>query len=167
MYDKLIPLLGKPIDSSEIKSLFMVWNVTQPKNIFCSPDYPILKDKIEKHSIRLHFGIGGNSRSLKPQPAAREGRFTAQLVSIEFTKKRTDTIPFDVKFDMIPDEITAIMGAPVVIDTTTTWRKNYTPKHELVIKDAIVDNEMTRSMHLSFVFEPKLATFEDYKKKKY
>jgi hypothetical protein len=167
MYDKILPLLGKSIDSSEIKSLFMVWNVTMPKSILCAPDYPILKDKIEKHCLRLHFGMGGNSRFLKPIPAAREGRFTAQLTTLEFTKKRTDNIPFGVKFDMTPDEVTALMGAPVVADTTTTWRKNYTPKHELVIKDAIVNGEMTRTMHLSCVYEPKLATFEDYKKKKY
>jgi hypothetical protein len=168
MYDKLIPLLGKSIESEEIKALLVDWNVTYPKKVFCTADNPNLKDKIEKHCIRLYFGRGGNSRYMKPVPTSWAGGYIAQFTTIEFTKKRTDTIPFGVKYDMTPDELTAILGKPTVtnvVSTTTTWRKNYTDKHELVVSDALLpDGTVVRSMHLSFIYEADLYSMEDYER---
>ncbi len=158
MYDKLIPLLGKSIEDKEIKELLKEWNIVYPKSIHCTPNYTTLKGKIEKHCIRLYFGMGGNSRYLKPIATAREGRFIAQFTMIEFTPKRTDSIPFGVRFDMTPDELTAILGAPKVVNfmgTITTWRKSYTKKHELVVSDTLsTDGTSLRSMTLTFIYEP-------------
>jgi hypothetical protein len=169
MIDQLIPLLGKSIESQEIKDLLKAWNITYPKSIFCTPNHPNLKDKVEKHCIRLYFGLGGNSRYLKPLPTARTGSFIAQFSMIEFTKKRTDTIPFDVTFAMTPDELTAILGTPKVADfvgQTTTWRKNYTKKHELVVCDSLFpDGTTLRTMTLTFIYEPDLNSLEEYEKK--
>jgi hypothetical protein len=170
MIDQLIPLLGKSIEDKEIKELLTEWNIVYPKSIYCTPNNTNLKGKIEKHCIRLYFGLGGNSRYLKPLPSTREGSFIAQFTMIEFTKKRTDSIPFGVRFDMTPDELTAILGAPKVVNfmgTVTTWRKNYTKKHELVVSDSLsMDGSSLRSMTLTFIYEPNLNTMEEYKKAK-
>jgi hypothetical protein len=168
MLEKLIPLLGKSIEEKEIKDLLAEWNVEYPKSIYCTPNNTNLKGKIEKHCIRLYFGLGGNSRYLKPIPTARENSFIAQFTMIEFTKKRTDLMPFGVRFDMTPDELTAIFGTPKVVDfmgKTTTWRKNYTDKHEMIVCDNLYsDGTSLRSMTLSFVYEPDLNTMGDYEK---
>lgn len=160
MLEKLIPLLGKSIEDKEIKDLLTEWNVTYPKSITCTANNTNLKDKIEKHCIRLYFGMGGYSPYLKPIPAAREGSFIAQFTMIEFTKKRTDSMPFGVRFDMTPDELTAIFGEPKVVDfmgKTTTWRKNYTDKHEMIVSDNLYsDGSSLRSMTLTFIFEPDI-----------
>ena len=120
MYDKLIPLLGKSIEEKEIKELLKEWNVVYPKNIHCTPDYTILKGKIEKHCIRLYFGLGGNSRYLKPLPSGREGRFIAQFTMIEFTPKRTDKIPFDVRFDM--NVLLVLSAAPHPLESKSSYQ---------------------------------------------
>ena len=87
---------------------------------------------------------------------------------IEFTPKRTDSIPFGVTFAMTPDELTAILGAPKVTDfvgKATTWRKNYTKKHELIVTDSIFpDGTALRSMTLTFIYQPDLNTMEEYEK---
>ena len=168
MYDKLIPLLGKSIEDKEIKTLLEEWKIEYPKSIYCTPNYPVLKSKIEKHCIRLYFGMGGNSRYLKPITSSRANSYIAQFTMIEFTKKRTDSIPFGVTFAMTPDELTAILGAPKVTDfagKTTTWRKNYTKKHELIVTDSIFpDGTAVRSMNLTFIYVPDLNTLEEYEK---
>jgi hypothetical protein len=168
MYDKLIPLLGKSIEDKEIKTLLEEWKIEYPKSIYCAPDYQNLKGKIEKHCIRLYFGMGGNSRYLKPIASHRANSFIAQFTRIEFTKKRTDSIPFGVNFAMTSDELTAILGSPKVTDVvgkTTTWRKNYTKKHELVVTDSLApDGTALRSMILTFIYQPDLSTMEDYEK---
>jgi hypothetical protein len=169
MYDNLLPLLGKSIEDKDIKALLEEWNVPYPKSIYCTPNNTNLKGKIEKHCIRLYFGLGGNSRYLKPLPSSRANSFIAQFTMIEFTKKRTDSIPFGVRFDMTADELTAILGAPKVVDfmgKTTTWRKNYTKKHELIVSDSLyADGTSLRSMTLTFIYEPDLNTMEEYAKK--
>ena len=71
-------------------------------------------------------------------------------------------MPFDVEFEMEANELTEILGEPVVVDSSTTWRKNITDKHELVVLDSIIDKEPTRSMKVSFVYEPDLYTMEEY-----
>jgi hypothetical protein len=168
MYDKLIPLLGKSIEDKEIKDLLTAWNIVYPKSIYCTPNNTNLKGKIEKNCIRLYFGMGGNSRYLKPIPTSRANSFIAQFTMIEFTKKRTGDIPFGVRFDMTADDLTAILGTPKVVDfmgKTTTWRKNYSNKHEFIVSDSLfTDGTFLRSMTLSFIYEPDLNTMEEYKK---
>jgi hypothetical protein len=168
MIESLLPLLGKSIEDKEIKDLLTEWNVVYPKSIYCTPNNSNLKEKIEKHCIRLYFGLGGNSRYLKPIPTARANSYIAQFTMIEFTPKRTDSIPLGVRFDMTPDALTAILGAPKVVDflgKTTTWRKNYTDKHELIVSDSLfADGKSLRSMTLTFIYESDLNSIEEYEK---
>ena len=168
MIEKLISLLGESIESAKIKALLMAWNVPNPSKITCTADNPTLKGKVEKDCVRLYFGRGGNSRYLTPQPAPWEGNYYAIFTMIEFTKKRKGGIPFDVEFSMTPDELTAILGEPVVdsMGTTTTWRKNVSDQHELIVSDLLTEGaeEPLRSMSLTFIYEQDLLTMEDYEK---
>jgi hypothetical protein len=169
MYNKILPLLGKSLVTDEIKALLMEWNVIYPKNIQCTPNNPNIKGKVEKHCLRLYFGLGGNSRYLKPIPAKKEGSFIGQLTMIEFTKKRTDAIPFEVKYNMTPEELTKILGEPKVVNfmgTITTWRKQYMDKYELIVSDSlgVNDTEPLRSITLGYIYEPDLNTMEEYEK---
>ena len=98
--------------------------------------------------------INVDFKYLKPNPASWEGGYFGIFTTIEFTKKRKGDMPFEVEFDMEADELTEILGKPVITDSSTTWRKNITDKHELVVLDSIIDKEPTRSMKISFVYEP-------------
>ncbi len=75
MLDQLLPLLGMRIDSDEIKAIFTTWNVSFPKRITCTANEDRIKGKVEKNCVRLYFGRGGNSRYLKPIPAAWKGGY--------------------------------------------------------------------------------------------
>ena len=96
MVDQLIALMGHSIESEEVKKLLVDWNVIYPRKVFCTEENPILKDKIEKHCVRLYFGIAGASPFLTRIPTGWEGGYIAQLVRIEFTTKRTYFITFDI-----------------------------------------------------------------------
>ncbi len=168
MTEQLISLLGKSIESDEIKDLFEAWNVMYPSKISCTADSPNLKIKVEKDCVRLYFGRGGNSPYLMPIPTRWKGGFVAIFTMIEFTKKRKGGMPFDVEFAMTPEELTAILGEPTTVEaigTTTTWRKNYTEGHEFIVSDSVVgENDPIRSMTLTFNYVPDLYTMEDYEK---
>ncbi len=168
MIENLISLLGKSIESDDIKDLLISWNVAYPSKITCTADSPGLKGKIEKDCIRLYFGRGGNSRYLQPIPTRWKGGFVALFTMIEFTKKRKGGIPFDVEFSMTTEELTAILGEPTVVEfmgTTTTWRKNVTDKHEFIVSEIVAsDGTSQRSMTLTFLYEQDLYTMEDYEK---
>ena len=164
MLDQLIPLLGMRVDSKDIKDIFIEWNAVFPKRVTCSDNEPLIKGKVERNCVRLHFGRGGNSPYLKPNPTSWEGGYFGIFTTIEFTKKRKGDMPFDVEFDMEADELTEILGEPVITDSSTTWRKNITNKHELVILDSIVEGLPNRSMKISFVYEPNLYTMAEYEK---
>jgi hypothetical protein len=164
MLEQLIPLLGMRVDSKEIKDIFTEWNAIFPKRVTCSENEPVIKGKVERNCVRLHFGRGGNSQYLKPNPTSWEGGYFGIFTTIEFTKKRKGDMPFEVEFEMEADELTEILGEPVVTDSSTTWRKNITDKHELVVLDSIVEGLPSRSMKISFVYEPDLYTMADYEK---
>jgi hypothetical protein len=168
MLEKLIPLLGKRIDSEEIKAIYISWNAVFPKRISCTANESNIKGKVEKDCIRLYFGRGGNSRYLKPLPTSWDGGYFGMLYMIEFTKKSRGGIPFNVTHAMTADELTAIMGTPKVVEfmgTTTTWRKNTSDKHELIVSDmSSMDGSVIRSITLSFIYEPDLYTMEEYEK---
>jgi hypothetical protein len=168
MLEQLIPLLGMNIENEQIKALFTDWRVPYPTSVTCTASKPNLKGKVEKNCIRLHFGRGGNSRYLKPIPTTWKGGNVCIFTTIEFTKKRRSEIPFDLRFDMTTDEFTAILGKPVltaITGKTSTWRKNVGDKHELVVIEHINNvGDITRSMNLSFIYEPNLETMEDYAK---
>lgn len=165
MIEKLLPLLGKSIQSEEIKTLFEEWNAVYPKKPYCTANEPNLKGKVERDCIRLYFGRGGNSRYLKPIPAHWDGGFIAQFTMMEFTKKRKGGIPFGVEYSMTPEELTGILGEPVVVEfmgTITTWRKKLEDKYEFIVSDTAGNGDVLRSMTLSFIYEKDLDTMEDY-----
>ena len=168
MKNKVISLLGKPIESAEIKALYAEWGAIYPKSIFCTADNPGVKGKVEKDCIRLHFGRGGNSRYLKPIPATWEGGFHAMFTAIEFTKKRKGEIPFGVEYAMTDAELTAILGEPVVsnfMGEMTVWRKQYEDKYEfLVTNNVYADGTTLKTMMLSFIYEADLFSMEEYEK---
>ena len=166
MIDKLIALLGKSIESEEIKSLFTEWRAAYPEKTTCTVIGPGIKSKVEKDCVRLYFGIGGHSKYLKPIPSPWKDTFIAIFTTIEFTKKRKGGIPFDVEFVMTDDELTAILGKPEIVNygsESKTWRKTYKKKYELVVRDeSFDDGTSNRTMHLSFKYEDGLSTYEDY-----
>jgi hypothetical protein len=168
MIEKLVPLLGKSIENEQIKDLLESWNVAFPSKITCTADSPGLKGKIEKDCVRLYFGRGGNSRYMKPIPTRFKGGYVAMFTMIEFTKKRKGGIPFEIEHSMTADELTTILGTPKVVEfmgTTTTWRKNYTDKHELIVSDTLsTDGSSLRSITLTFIYEQDLDTMEEYEK---
>lgn len=168
MLDQLIPLLGMRVDSKEIKDIFTEWNAIFPKRVTCTTDEPIIKGKVEKNCVRISFGRGGNSRYLKPIPTSWEGGYFGIFTMIEFTKKRKGDMPFGVEFEMEASELTEILGEPKTVESmgsVTTWRKNITDKHELVVSDTVsTDGTPLRSMTVSFVYEPDLYTMDEYEK---
>ena len=91
MLDQLIPLLGMRVDSKEIKDIFTEWNAIFPKRVTCSESEPMIKGKVERNCVRLHFGRGGNSRYLIPNPTSWEGGYFGIFTTIEFTKKHQNT----------------------------------------------------------------------------
>jgi hypothetical protein len=168
MLEKLIPLLGLRVDNEAIKAIYTSWNAVFPKRISCTANEPNLKGKVEKDCIRLYFGRGGNSRYLKPMPTSWEGGFFGMFYMIEFTKKSRGGIPFGVTHAMSADELTAIMGQPKIVEfmgKITTWRKNTSDKHELIVcQNDNTDGTTARSITLSYIYEPNLNTLEDYQK---
>ncbi len=156
--ENLVSLLGHSIESPEIKELLTEWRVPYPSKITCTVEEPDLKAKIEKDCIRLYFTRGGNSPYLKPIPTKWKGGFVGLFTSIEFTKKRKGGIPFGVEHNMTEAELTSLLGEPIrtnLNEGTTTWRKNYSDKHEFVVSDIkFKDGTHSRSMKLGLVFEP-------------
>jgi hypothetical protein len=164
----LLPLLGKSLESKEIKALFTAWGVAYPKTITCTANSDTVRTKMEQNGIKLYFGRGGNSRHLKPQPAPRKGSYTGLFTMIEFLPKYKGEMPSNVTQGMDDTELTGILGEPKVVDfmgKTTTWRKPYQDLYEFVVSKTIwQDGKETRAITLSFIFEPDLYTLEDYKK---
>jgi hypothetical protein len=66
MLQKLISLLGKNVETREIKELYVEFGAAYPKTITCTANNDTLKGKIEKDGIKLYMGRGGYSKYLKP-----------------------------------------------------------------------------------------------------
>ena len=168
MLEKLIPLLGKSIESEEIKILFAELGLKYPIKTTCTPNNSSVKGKFEKDGLLLYFTMGGNSRYLKPIPAKTKNSYIGIFSMIEFTKKCTIDLPFGVTYDTKPEELTAIFGAPKITDImckSTIWRKNYGEKHEFMVNDNVfMDGTLYRAITLTFIYEADLNTEADYVK---
>jgi hypothetical protein len=166
--ENILLLLGKSLESTEIKALFAEWNVACPKVITCTANNEMVRTKMEQNGLKLYFGRGGNSRYLKPQPTTRKGSYTGLFTMIEFLPKYTNPMPFGVTMGMSDSELTAILGEPAVVDfmgKTTTWRKPYQEIYELVVSKTVwQDGKEVRAITLGFIYEPDLYTLEDYQK---
>jgi hypothetical protein len=169
MLEQLIALLGKSIESDEIRSLFTEWNVAFPKKTFCTANVDSIGScKMEREGMKMYFTRGANSRFMKPIKGVRKSSFICLFSMIEFQKKRKGPIPFGVKHDMTYDELTAILGKPKtnnVVSQSTVWRKTYEGNYELIVSDEVYsDGKKLRSITFSYVYEPDLYTLEDYEK---
>ncbi len=154
MLDKLVPLIGKSIETEEIKEIFKSWNAQYPKRLFCTDLEPNVKAKVEKDCIRLYFGKGQKTKFLNPIPTSWEGGFVAILTHIEFTKKSRGGIPFDITFQMTPAELTHLLGDSVEVETDDKakkqfWSRKVGDKHELLVEDVYsASNETNRTILL-------------------
>ncbi len=165
MTEKLCKLLGKSIESDEIKALFAEWNVEYPKSTTCTPNHSTVKTKMEKDGVKLYFTVGGNSRFTKPIPAKKANSYIGIFSMIEFTKKCKLELPFKIERTMSAAEFTAILGEPKVVNfmgETTTWRKNFNETQEIIVShNAYADGTRIESITIAFNYEPDLNTEED------
>ena len=169
MLAKLIALLGKSIESDEIRALFEEWKTDFPKKTFCTADNPGLGScKMEREGIKLYFSRGANSRYLKPVKGWRKSSYIAMLTHIEFQKKRKGEVPFGIKHEMTDEELTAILGKSVttnLLGETIMWRKTYQKIYEIIVADTVLaTGKKVRTVTLNFLYEPNLFTLEDYEK---
>ena len=86
MLEKLIHLLGKSIESEEIKNLFVDLGLKYPAKTTCTPNHSSVKGKFEHDGLRLYFTTGGNSRYLKPIPAKIKNSYI-EIKSKEYVER--------------------------------------------------------------------------------
>jgi hypothetical protein len=168
MLEKLYPLLGKSIESEEIKALFEEWGAAYPAKLTCTPNNDTVKTKMKKDGIILYFSLGGNSKYLKPIPAKRANSFIGIFSMIEIDKKCQLDLPFGVSHALQPEALTRLLGEPKVtkfMGESVIWRKNFNDKQEIVVNhNAYADGTRIESITISFNYDPDLNTIEDYEK---
>jgi hypothetical protein len=164
--DELLPLLGKSLETPEIKTLFTAWNAPFPKKVTCTANNDRVATKLRKDGIELEFGRGGYSRYKKPIPGARKGSFIGMLNLIVVTPDYAGALPFPISPAVQPDELTKVFGKPNVVDfmgMTTTWRGTFAKKYELVASTvASLDGTTLKTMYVNYLWEPDLYTLDDY-----
>jgi hypothetical protein len=163
-------LLGKSIESDEIKALFVEWKVPYPKKTTSTANNSSLGDcKMKRDGYSLHFHIGFNSRFAKPMLAAKKGSYIAILREIIFTPKYKGVLPFGLAVDMTADQITKVLGSPKVVNfmhlDTITWRKPYQDRLEVIVYDSELEKgKFLRELRISLLWDADLNTMEDYEK---
>jgi hypothetical protein len=168
MLENLYKLLGKSIESEEIKALFKEWKVDYPTKTTCTPNNDQVKTKMKKDGLILYFSRGGNSKYLKPIPAKTKNSYIGIFSMIEVTDKYKLELPFGISLAQKPEELTKILGKPKVttfMGESTIWRKNFNDKLEIVINHSLsVDGSRIDSTTINFNYDPDLNTDEDYHK---
>jgi hypothetical protein len=170
MIEKLEKLIGKSIESNEVKSLFEEWGVPYPKKTTSTANNSSLGDcKMKIDGYSLHFHIGFNSKYAKPIPAKRKGSYIGLFREIIFTPAYKGVLPFGLQVSMSVAEITQILGQPKTTSfmnlETTTWRKPYKDKFEVLAYDTELSNgKLIREMRISLAWDNDLSTMEDYEK---
>jgi hypothetical protein len=159
MLDKLLSLLGKSVDTKEIKALYEEFGAKYPKKITGNSDTSMLKGRVKKDGIELHFGVVKNGKYLKPKEINKKGTFIALFTMIEITKEYKGEIPHGIKYNMGADELTKILGKPKEVNfmgKSFIWKKNISDKHEIKIDDSRGMDEtepFTRTIMLQFIWE--------------
>jgi hypothetical protein len=170
MIEKLGTLLGKSIESDEIKALFEEWGMPYPKKTTSTANNSSLGDcKMKRDGYSLHFHIGYNSKYAKPIAAKRKGSYIGLFREIIFTPKYKGQLPFGLDVDMGAAAITKILGEPKKISfmnlETVTWRKPYKDKFEVIVYDTEIEKgKFIREMRISLTWDNDLNTIEDYNK---
>jgi hypothetical protein len=170
MIEKLETLLGKSIESDEIKTLFKEWGVPYPKKTTSTANNSSLGDcKMKRDGYSLHFHIGYNSKYAKPIAAKKKGSYTGLLREIIFTSKYKGQLPFGLEVNMEATAITKILGEPEKVSfmnlETVTWRKYYKDKFEVIAYDTEIEKgKFIREVRISLTWDNDLNTMEDYTK---
>jgi hypothetical protein len=160
MLEKLLNLLGTSVDTQEIKDLYAEFGAKYPTKITGNADTSMLKGRVKKDGIELHFGVtSSGSKYLKPKKTEKEGTFIAMFLMIQILKNYKGDIPHGIKFNMTADELTKILGKPKEVNfmgKSFIWKKNISDKHEIKIDDSrgMDENEpYTRSIMLQYIWE--------------
>lgn len=164
-YLELLPYLGLSIESQEVKDLIAKCGAKYPAKNTCTGNSFGLKCVLIKNSVVLYFDTGFNCSFTRPIPAKRSGSYIQQVISIGLLKDYIGNLPFDLRLDMANDELSNILGEPIVANIvfeTTTWRKNINDKMEIVISK--FDDKT--DWNINFLYNPDLNTMDDYDKLK-
>jgi hypothetical protein len=159
MLQKLLNLLGTSVDTQKIIDLYAEFGAVYPKKITGNANISMLKGKVEKDGIALHFGVCDNGKHLNPKKTKKQGTYIALLLMIEITKNYKGEIPLGIKYTMHPNELTQLLGSPKEIDfmgKSFIWKKNISTQHEIKIDDSRGMNEIepfTRSIMLQYIWE--------------
>jgi hypothetical protein len=165
MLENLYKLLGKSIESEEIKALFKEWKVDYPTKTTCTANNDQVKTKMKKDGLILYFSRGGNSKYLKPIPAKTKNSYIGIFSMIEVSDKCKLELPFGVSLAQKPEELTKILGEPKVsnfMDESTIWHKNFNDKQEITIcHNLYSDGSRLNNITIGFNYETDL-TDADY-----
>jgi hypothetical protein len=159
MLEKLLSLLGTSVDTQKIKDLYAEFGATYPTKITGNADTSMLKGRVKKDGIELHFGVTANGKYLKPKKTEKEGTYTAMFLMIQILDKYKGDIPHGIKFDMKAEDLTKILGAPRednFMGKSFYWKKNITDKHEIRVEDSRGMDEsepFARQIFLQFIWE--------------
>jgi hypothetical protein len=170
MIEQLIPLIGKQIESDEIKKLFEEWGVPFPKKTTCTANNDSLGDcKMKKDGLSLLFGRGGHAKLLKPVPLDKKGvRFAGIFCGISANEKYKGEFPLGIKISMNDEVISTILGKPVDDNFmnifSRTWRKEFREGFEVLFITNIIEGKTTKEMRVYPTWNNDLYTMEDYEK---
>ncbi len=159
MLEKLLNLLGTSVDTQEIKDLYAEFSAKYPTKITGNADTSMLKGRVKKDGIELHFGVCDNGQYLNPKKTGREGTYIALFVMIQILKEYKGEIPHGIKYNMSADELTKILGQPKEVNfmgKSFIWKKDISDKHEMKIDDSRGMDEkeaFTRTIILQYIWE--------------
>jgi hypothetical protein len=159
MLEKLLNLLGTSVDTQEIKDLYAEFGAKYPTKITGNADTTMLKGRVKKDGIELHFGATRNGKYLKPKETAKKGTYIAVFVMIQILKDYKGEIPHGIKFNMKTEDLTKILGAPRednFMGKSFYWKKEISDKHEIRVEDCrgMDENEpFVRQIFLQFIWE--------------
>jgi hypothetical protein len=159
MLEKLLSLLGTSVDTQEIKDLYAEFGAKYPTKITGNADTSMLKGRVKKDGIELHFGVTANGKYLKPKKTEKEGTYIAMFLMIQILDKYKGELPHGIKYNMSADELTKILGKPKELNfmgKSFIWKKNISDKHEIKIDDSRGMDEteaFTRTIMLQYIWE--------------
>ncbi|MDZ7879652.1 MAG: hypothetical protein U5L45_18385 [Saprospiraceae bacterium] len=171
MINELVPLIGKRLDSDEIRAIFTAWNVPIPKKTACTANNSSMGDcKLRKDGLSLQFGMGGHGELVKPIQIDKKGsRFEGICIFVCAQKGYEGAFPFDISIEMTAEELTKILGEPKEDDFmgiyTRTWRKDFEGDYEVLYIENIFDGKKREvQMRIQCKWDNALETLADYEK---
>jgi hypothetical protein len=168
MIDKLIPLIGKRIDSEDVKSLFNEWKIVFPKKITCTPNNSSMGNcKLKKDGLSIEFGLGGHGKLLKPVPKTKLN-YIGLVLFIEIDEKYAGLLPFDINYNTSEAELTKVLGTPKETNfmnvLSKIWRKEYKEDYEVLVNIETVEGKPEKKMRIQCKWDDNLELLTDYEK---